>query len=200
MPMSDEALREYCDKNYHQILPIIAEKVHQEKVQHEKLKAVKARLNFEEASHQGKEVRNEKQCSKGWRRVYSTGSETRRRVCPHTRDIQGVGHTTVAAETLKAATRVLALEEQNFLLRNIITKEHPREKRKGCQKVKVAQEDIRIQNQRGKSQVLRTTCPNHGYMKKQILSLLESVTLTFQKLECLVTLRRMTEVKTQNIT
>ncbi|GJX56496.1 hypothetical protein Tco_0286393, partial [Tanacetum coccineum] len=36
--------------NYHQILPIIAEKVHQEKVHQEKLKAVKAHLNFEEAS------------------------------------------------------------------------------------------------------------------------------------------------------
>nr|GEW95430.1 reverse transcriptase domain-containing protein [Tanacetum cinerariifolium] len=46
----DEDLREYCDKNYHKILPIIAEKLHQEKVQQEKLKAVKARLNFEEAS------------------------------------------------------------------------------------------------------------------------------------------------------
>ncbi|GKA88107.1 reverse transcriptase domain-containing protein [Tanacetum coccineum] len=53
-PVSDEALREYCDKNYHQILPIIAEKVHQEKVQQEKLKAVKARLNFEEASWHSK--------------------------------------------------------------------------------------------------------------------------------------------------
>ncbi|GKA39727.1 reverse transcriptase domain-containing protein [Tanacetum coccineum] len=49
-PISDEALREYYDKNYHQILPIIAEMVHQEKVQQEKLKAVKARLNFEETS------------------------------------------------------------------------------------------------------------------------------------------------------
>ncbi|GKD50122.1 hypothetical protein Tco_1279098 [Tanacetum coccineum] len=49
-PASDAALREYCDKNYHQLLPIIAEKVHQEKVQQEKLKAVKARLNFEEVS------------------------------------------------------------------------------------------------------------------------------------------------------
>ncbi|GJS55050.1 hypothetical protein Tco_0628412 [Tanacetum coccineum] len=47
---SDAALREYCDKNYHQLLPIIAEKVHQEKVQQEKLKAVKACLNFEEVS------------------------------------------------------------------------------------------------------------------------------------------------------
>ncbi|GJU55813.1 hypothetical protein Tco_1229527, partial [Tanacetum coccineum] len=49
--ISDEALREYCHMNYHQILPIIAEKVHQEKVQQEKLKEVKSRLNFEETSH-----------------------------------------------------------------------------------------------------------------------------------------------------
>nr|GEV84940.1 hypothetical protein [Tanacetum cinerariifolium] len=49
-PVFDEDLREYCDKNYHQFLPIIAEKLHQEKAQQEKLKAVKARLNFEEAS------------------------------------------------------------------------------------------------------------------------------------------------------
>ncbi|GJS41729.1 hypothetical protein Tco_0566772 [Tanacetum coccineum] len=47
---SDAALREYCDRNYYKLLPIIAEKVHQEKVPQEKLKAVKARLNFEEAS------------------------------------------------------------------------------------------------------------------------------------------------------
>ncbi|GJS50008.1 reverse transcriptase domain-containing protein [Tanacetum coccineum] len=49
--ISDEALREYYKRNYHQILPIIAEKVHQEEVQQEKLKAIKARLNFKEASH-----------------------------------------------------------------------------------------------------------------------------------------------------
>nr|GEU74809.1 hypothetical protein [Tanacetum cinerariifolium] len=49
-PASDAALWEYYDKNYHQLLPITAEKVHQENVQQEKLKAVKARLNFEEAS------------------------------------------------------------------------------------------------------------------------------------------------------
>ncbi|GJW95088.1 hypothetical protein Tco_0174760 [Tanacetum coccineum] len=50
MPASNAALQEYCDRNYHQLLPIIAEKVHQEKVQQEKLKAVKARLNFDEVS------------------------------------------------------------------------------------------------------------------------------------------------------
>nr|GFA53107.1 reverse transcriptase domain-containing protein [Tanacetum cinerariifolium]GFA74788.1 reverse transcriptase domain-containing protein [Tanacetum cinerariifolium] len=49
-PAFDAALQEYCDGNYHQLLSIIAEKVHQEKVQQEKLKVVKAFLNFEEAS------------------------------------------------------------------------------------------------------------------------------------------------------
>nr|GEZ56105.1 hypothetical protein [Tanacetum cinerariifolium] len=48
MHASDAALREYCDRNYHKHLPIIAKKVHQENVQQEKLKVVKARLNFEE--------------------------------------------------------------------------------------------------------------------------------------------------------
>ncbi|GJZ08659.1 reverse transcriptase domain-containing protein [Tanacetum coccineum] len=49
-PTSDAALREYCDKHYNQLLPILAEKMHQEKVQQEKIKAVKARLNFEKVS------------------------------------------------------------------------------------------------------------------------------------------------------
>nr|GEY25577.1 reverse transcriptase domain-containing protein [Tanacetum cinerariifolium] len=50
MPAFDAALREYCDGNYHKLLPIIAEKVHQEKVQQKTLRAVKARLNFEKVS------------------------------------------------------------------------------------------------------------------------------------------------------
>nr|GEW69504.1 reverse transcriptase domain-containing protein [Tanacetum cinerariifolium] len=37
-----------------------------------------------------------------------------------------------------------------------------RDRRKRCQKAKVAQEDIGSQGQRGKSRVLRTTCPSHG--------------------------------------
>nr|GEX31259.1 hypothetical protein [Tanacetum cinerariifolium] len=59
-PASEAALREYCDRNYHQLLPIIAEKVHQEKVQQEKLKAVKARLNFEEASQHSESAKPSK--------------------------------------------------------------------------------------------------------------------------------------------
>nr|GEX25846.1 hypothetical protein [Tanacetum cinerariifolium] len=44
------ALSEYCDKNYNQLLSIIAEKFNQEKERNEKLKEVKGRLNFEEHS------------------------------------------------------------------------------------------------------------------------------------------------------
>ncbi|GJZ43246.1 reverse transcriptase domain-containing protein [Tanacetum coccineum] len=114
------------------------------------------------SSHQGKKIWKEKRCSKGWRRVYFTGSETRGRVCPHTRTIQGVSHTTVAAETLKVVTRVLTQEKHSLLLKNIITKEHPQLGWKRCQKVKVGQKDIGSQNQRGRSRALRMICPNHG--------------------------------------
>nr|GEU99557.1 hypothetical protein [Tanacetum cinerariifolium] len=47
-PASDAALREYYDNHYNSLLSILAEKMHQEKLQQAKLKAVKARLNFEE--------------------------------------------------------------------------------------------------------------------------------------------------------
>ncbi|GJZ68911.1 hypothetical protein Tco_0632461 [Tanacetum coccineum] len=49
-PMSDEILREMCDKNYHQLLPLIAEKMQKEKEQKDKLNAVKARLIYGEES------------------------------------------------------------------------------------------------------------------------------------------------------
>ncbi|GJZ58652.1 hypothetical protein Tco_0614468 [Tanacetum coccineum] len=50
MPASDATLQEYCDKNYNQLLPIIAEKFNKEKERNEKLKEVKARLNFKGCS------------------------------------------------------------------------------------------------------------------------------------------------------
>nr|GEU56526.1 reverse transcriptase domain-containing protein [Tanacetum cinerariifolium] len=49
-PASDAALKEYYDKHYNQLLLILAEKIHQEKVQLEKLNAVKACPNFEKVS------------------------------------------------------------------------------------------------------------------------------------------------------
>ncbi|GJX41247.1 hypothetical protein Tco_0256237 [Tanacetum coccineum] len=61
--VSDAALWEYCDKHYHQLLPTIAEKVHQEKVHQEKLKKVKVRLNFEGCSERNSKVREVSQHS-----------------------------------------------------------------------------------------------------------------------------------------
>nr|GEV28858.1 reverse transcriptase domain-containing protein [Tanacetum cinerariifolium] len=49
-PATDAALREYCDKNYNQLLPIMAEKFNHEKEITKKLKELKARLNFEGCS------------------------------------------------------------------------------------------------------------------------------------------------------
>ncbi|GJV38244.1 reverse transcriptase domain-containing protein [Tanacetum coccineum] len=49
-PASDAVLREYCDKNYNQLLPIMAEKFNREKEKSEKLKELKSRLNFEGCS------------------------------------------------------------------------------------------------------------------------------------------------------
>nr|GEZ59053.1 hypothetical protein [Tanacetum cinerariifolium] len=44
---SDAALREYCDRNYNQLLPIISDKFKKEKERNKKLKEVKDRVNFE---------------------------------------------------------------------------------------------------------------------------------------------------------
>nr|GEV51256.1 reverse transcriptase domain-containing protein [Tanacetum cinerariifolium] len=114
-------------------------------------------------SHQGREIRKEKRCSKCWRRVYSTGYETKGRRYPYTRTMQGVSHITAVAEILKVVTRVPAQEDQNLLLRNIITKEHRHAGRKRCQKVKVAQDDTKSHDQKSKDQALMMTIyPNHG--------------------------------------
>nr|GEV48496.1 reverse transcriptase domain-containing protein [Tanacetum cinerariifolium] len=141
-PGSDAALREYCDKNYHQLLPIIAEKVHQDNVQQERLKAVKARLNFEETSQHSESGtlsrRRDLKKRLGPRHARSmTGSlETKERVCSLTQTFRGVNHTTVAAEILKAAIGFLAQEKHSLLPKNFITKEHPHEGRKQCRKAK----------------------------------------------------------------
>nr|GEW14346.1 reverse transcriptase domain-containing protein [Tanacetum cinerariifolium] len=96
MPTSDAALREYCDKNYHHLLPIIAKKrprntPNQEGQAEGGASRKGSNLGMSAAclevlsqgtailSHQGKEVQKKERCSKDWRRVYFTGLETRRR-------------------------------------------------------------------------------------------------------------------------
>ncbi|GJV99787.1 hypothetical protein Tco_1555039 [Tanacetum coccineum] len=78
-------------------------------------------------SYLRKRVQKGKRCSKGWKKVCSASSETRGRVYSYTQTTQGIGHTTVAVETLKVVTKVLVQEQRNPLLRDVITKGHPRE-------------------------------------------------------------------------
>ncbi|GJW21076.1 hypothetical protein Tco_0031698 [Tanacetum coccineum] len=101
--------------------------------------------------HQGRRIQKGDQCSKDWKKVYFTGQETRRRICPHIQEIQGIGHTIAVAGTQKSITKVLAVEKQKLLLRNIVTKESPHKGRRHYRKVKEAQEGIGSQNQRSKS-------------------------------------------------
>nr|GEX95521.1 reverse transcriptase domain-containing protein [Tanacetum cinerariifolium] len=118
-------------------------------------------------------------------------------MCPHIQEAQNESHTTVVARRQKAATKVLVLRKHKLLPKNIVTKESTLKERKQNQKAKEVQEGTGSQNQRRKSQAWRMTYPNHGYAKKRIILLLGSVTLTFQKPECLVILKHMTEVKLQ---
>nr|GEX22326.1 hypothetical protein [Tanacetum cinerariifolium] len=138
MSASDAALREYCVRNYHQLLPIIAEKVHQEKVRgHSESpmkKDSKRRTVF-------------KRPDKG---VFHMLGDKGKSLSAYSNE-SGVGRTTVAVETSKSATRVLVQGKQSLLLKNVVTKEHPHEGWNRCQEVKIMQEDTKSQNPSGRS-------------------------------------------------
>ncbi|GKC31093.1 reverse transcriptase domain-containing protein [Tanacetum coccineum] len=76
-PMSDEVLREMCDKNYHQLLPLIAEKMQKEKEQKDKLNAVKARLIYGEES--GIKIRSREESHYSESKTPTARTEPRRR-------------------------------------------------------------------------------------------------------------------------
>ncbi|GKD45411.1 hypothetical protein Tco_1270056 [Tanacetum coccineum] len=76
-PMSDEILREMCDKNYHQLLLLIAEKMQKEKEQKDKLNAVKARLIYGEES--GVKIRSREESHYSESKIPTARTEPRRR-------------------------------------------------------------------------------------------------------------------------
>ncbi|GKA47355.1 hypothetical protein Tco_0740238 [Tanacetum coccineum] len=76
-PMSDEVLREMCDKNYHQLLPFIAEKMQKEKEQKDKLNAVKARLIYGDES--GIKIRSREESHYSESKTPTARTEPRRR-------------------------------------------------------------------------------------------------------------------------
>ncbi|GJR55333.1 hypothetical protein Tco_1405854 [Tanacetum coccineum] len=187
MPAFDAALREYCNRNYHRLLPIIAEKVNQEKVQQEKLKAVKAYLNFKEVSQHSesgtpsgrrdlkkrlgsRHVRNVsgspeprrgrsksarkkdskretmfKRLEKG---VFHRLGDNGKSMSAYSNDSRRRSYRSSCGDT-KSCYRSSRSRETEFASKNVITKEHPHEGLKHCQKVKAAQEDTGSQNQKG---------------------------------------------------
>nr|GEZ69732.1 reverse transcriptase domain-containing protein [Tanacetum cinerariifolium] len=167
---SDAALREYCERNYHRLLPIIAEKVHQEKVQQEKLKAVKAQLNFEEASQYSElgtpsKRRSLKERLRSRHVRSMSGSPKPRRDHSKSPRKKGPERITAFKRLDKGVFHMLGdkgKRKQSSLLKNVITKEHPHEGWNRCQEVKTVREDTGRQNPSDESQALRTICPNPG--------------------------------------
>ncbi|GJW28192.1 hypothetical protein Tco_0045067 [Tanacetum coccineum] len=76
-PTPDEVLRELCDKNYQQLLPLIAEKMQKEKEQQDKLNAVKARLLY--GNETGRNQRNHEESHYSESKTPTARTEPRRR-------------------------------------------------------------------------------------------------------------------------
>ncbi|GJV68772.1 hypothetical protein Tco_1484281 [Tanacetum coccineum] len=76
-PTPDEVLRELCDKNYHQLLPLIAEKMQKEKKQQDKLNAVKACLLYDNET--GTNQRNHEESNYSESKTPTARTEPKRR-------------------------------------------------------------------------------------------------------------------------
>ncbi|GJU99175.1 reverse transcriptase domain-containing protein [Tanacetum coccineum] len=135
-PASDAALREYCDKNYNQLLPIIAEKFNKEKEKNEKLKEVKARLNFGGGSGTSRYSESRKMSTtRKKKEEWSKGWETEERVYPHA---------------------------QAAIISNPIRSTPKRSQKVRTVEAGTRSQDQKSRNQVGRGM----TCLNHGYMKR----------------------------------
>ncbi|GJS14551.1 hypothetical protein Tco_0409023 [Tanacetum coccineum] len=76
-PMPNKVLRELCDKNYHQLLPLIAKKMQKEKEQQDKLNAVKACLLY--GNETGKNQRNHEESHYSESKTPTARTEPKRR-------------------------------------------------------------------------------------------------------------------------
>nr|GEV47078.1 reverse transcriptase domain-containing protein [Tanacetum cinerariifolium] len=193
-PVSDATLREYCDKYYHQLLPIIAEKVHQEKVQQEKLKEVKARLNFKGCSGRNLRIQEVSQhfvsrtpnvrgkhrrgrwsgCSRSMSESPERTSVFSRLRCDRSESLR---HTHIEKEIRDGGVfNRMGGKEKNVSahLESRYQSSGPK-KQNHSPRVKTVEEDTGNQDLRSKSQAWRkTTCLNHKYVKRRIPSNLSS--------------------------
>ncbi|GJX01732.1 reverse transcriptase domain-containing protein [Tanacetum coccineum] len=153
-PTSDEVLRELCDKNYHQLLSLIAEKIQKEKEQQDKLNAVKAHLLYDDES--GRNPRNREESHYSESKTPTARTEPRRKHgSKHSRSpslIASVGGKNKAHPHALTVATVLTLRGPKCNQGSIITRAHCPEEIADTQRVKTAREVIGNPNQRGTGQ------------------------------------------------
>ncbi|GKA74332.1 hypothetical protein Tco_0780634 [Tanacetum coccineum] len=222
-PTSDEVLRELCDKNYHQLLPLIAEKMQKEKEQQDKLNAVRARLlygdesernprNHEESHYSGSKTptartelrrRHGSNHSQSPSPIASVFRRLRRNRPPSPRPrpwkeggvFNRLGEKNKAhLHILIAATRVPARREPRCNQGSIITGAHCPEEPADIRRVKTVREVTGNLNQRRTGQTpTKMIYLSLGRVRKETLSHLGSSILISQGQGCLAISRHMTK-------
>ncbi|GJZ72310.1 hypothetical protein Tco_0636161, partial [Tanacetum coccineum] len=185
-PMSDEVLRELCDKNYHELLPLIAEKMQKEKEQQDKLNAVKAHLLYGDES--GRNPRNHEESHYSQSNTPTALAEPRRRhVSRGRRVVYSIGweeNNKAHMHVLTAATRVPTQREPRCNQGSIITGAHRPEEPADIWRVKTAREVTRNPNQRGTCQTpTKMISLSLGRVRKETLSLLTKTPKEISALE-----------------
>ncbi|GJR03303.1 hypothetical protein Tco_0526287 [Tanacetum coccineum] len=197
-PASNEALRELCDKNYHQLLPLIAEKMQKEKEQQDKLKAVKAHLLY--GNESGRNPRNHEESHYSESKTPTARTEPRRRHGrKHSRSPSpvssedsnktdllhlgsGRGRREVCSigweeknqariHALIVTTRVPKQREPRYRQESIIMRAHRPEEPADIQRAKTAKGVTESPNKKGIGKIpTKMISPSLGRVKKEILT------------------------------
>ncbi|GKA38188.1 hypothetical protein Tco_0730739 [Tanacetum coccineum] len=185
-PTSDEILRELCDKNYHQLLTLIAEKMQKEKERQDKLKAVKARLLYGDES--GRNPRNHEESH------YSESKTSTAQTKPRRRHGSWEEKNKAHLHILTVTTRIPKQREPRCNQGSIITEAHRPEEPADIRRVKTAREVTRNPNQRGTGQTpTKMISLRLGRVRKETLSRSGSGILISQGQGCLAMSRHMME-------
>ncbi|GJU16761.1 hypothetical protein Tco_1144727 [Tanacetum coccineum] len=194
-PASNEALRELCDKNYHQLLPLIAEKMQKEKKHQDKLKASREEgmdVITPEARHQS--LVSSRDLNKTDFPHLGPG-RGRMEVC----SLDWEEKNQARLHALIITTRVPKQREPRYWQESIIMRAHCLEEPADILRVKTAKGVTGSPNQKGTSQILTgMISPDLGRVKKAVLSRPGSDISTSQGQGCLAMSRHMMEFVSTN--
>ncbi|GJZ84995.1 hypothetical protein Tco_0650334 [Tanacetum coccineum] len=157
-------LKEFCEKHYEKLLPIMTDKYEYERRKKEKLEEVKARLDFGEAWKKSTKVQESAYSESRTMSPRRQRSRQEEKV-PYSRDLE-------AEDGVRSRTSIAVRKAQGI--------------RKITLKAKIVKEDTGSLNHESRSTVSKMTIsPNLGYVPRPIRSRLRFVTSTSQKHECL---------------